>query len=519
MSMTIFILSTSVILQLAAVVLAIRLIRVSERFVAWLVIAAAFFVQFVRRGYTLYSFLSGGLAHPPDLVSESFGLFISLLMVIGIAAIAPIIRALQTIIAERKRAETEIHRLNRDLMALSQVNQALLHETDEEKLIRQICQIIIDTAGYRLVWVGFKQDDEAKSIKPVASQGFEAGYLENLKLTWADTETGRGPTGTAIRTGKPSICQNILTDPKFLPWREEALKRGYASSIALPLISGGKAFGALNIYSAEADAFGGKEVELLIEMANDLAFGIETLRGREEMVSVKELGRLKSLFIASMSHELRTPLNSIIGFTGILLMGMAGELNEEQRKQLTMVKSSAGHLLTLINEVIDVSKIEAEKIQLTIEEFDLSRVVCEVKDSFAVAVEEKALKLSAEMPDKAAVKSDERRIKQIIMNLVSNAIKFTEKGEIGIRVTGNGNSVAISVKDTGIGIKEEDMPKLFKQFSRIMVEGQPLQEGTGLGLYLSQKLARVLGGEIKAKSEFGKGSEFTLTLPLEYKEG
>ncbi|MCX5707363.1 MAG: PAS domain-containing sensor histidine kinase, partial [Candidatus Omnitrophica bacterium] len=236
-----------------------------------------------------------------------------------------------------------------------------------------------------------------------------------------------------------------------------------------------------------------------------------------ELAKALEVDRMKSLFIASMSHELRTPLNSIVGFTGIILQGLAGEINEEQKKQLTMVKSSAHHLLELINEVIDVSKIEAEKIQLTIEEFDLSRVVKEVKDSFAVAVEEKGLKLIVEMPDKVVIKSDERRIRQIIINLVSNAVKFTDKGEIGIRVKGNGERVVMSVKDTGIGIKNEDMGKLFKQFSRILAEGQPLQEGTGLGLYLSQKLARILGGEIKAESEFGKGSEFALTLPIEYK--
>jgi signal transduction histidine kinase len=238
-----------------------------------------------------------------------------------------------------------------------------------------------------------------------------------------------------------------------------------------------------------------------------------------ELAKARELDRLKSMFIASMSHELRTPLNSIVGFTGILLMGMVGELNEEQKKQLTMVKTSAGHLLSLINDVIDVSKIEAEKIRLTIEEFDLSRVVKEVKDSFAGAAEEKALKLSAEMPNKAPVKSDERRIKQIIINLVGNAVKFSDKGGIRIKVIRSGGKAEVSVKDTGVGIKNEDMGRLFRQFSRILVEGQPLQEGTGLGLYLSQKLALVLGGEIKAESEFGKGSEFTLTLPLEYKEG
>jgi signal transduction histidine kinase len=132
-------------------------------------------------------------------------------------------------------------------------------------------------------------------------------------------------------------------------------------------------------------------------------------------------------------------------------------------------------------------------------------------------LEERGHKLTLELPAQLMMKSDERRVKQIVMNLVSNALKFTEKGQITIRAALQGDQVAVSVSDTGYGIRAEDMPKLFQQFSRIYPEGQPLQEGTGLGLYLSQKLAKILGGEIKAESEFKKGSVFTLTLPLEYK--
>jgi len=244
-----------------------------------------------------------------------------------------------------------------------------------------------------------------------------------------------------------------------------------------------------------------------------------------ELAKAREIDRLKSLFIASMSHELRTPLNSIIGFSGIVLQGLAGELNDEQKKQIGMIKSSGAHLLALVNDVIDVTKIEAEKIQLTIEEFDLARLVREIRDSFAPALKEKGLTLKLDQPDKLAMKSDERRVKQIIMNLVSNAVKFTDKGSIGIRVAGDlpagrhgGERISIAVKDTGMGIKAEDMGKLFKQFSRIIVPGQALREGTGLGLFLSQKLAGILGGKTDAASKFEQGSEFTLTLPIEYKE-
>ena len=231
-------------------------------------------------------------------------------------------------------------------------------------------------------------------------------------------------------------------------------------------------------------------------------------------IRLKGLDKLKSMFLASMSHELRTPLNTIIGFTGIMLQSVTGEITEEQRKQLTMVKSSANHLLALINDVIDVSKIEAGKIELDIEEFNLSNIAQEVKDSFKAAAEKKGLELSLEMPKELVIKSDERRTKQVIMNFVSNALKFTDKGKVEMTVAKEDGKAEVSVRDTGIGIKKEHMDTLFKAFSQTPTEGRPTQEGTGLGLYLSKKIVDLLGGEIKAESEFGKGSVFTFTLPL-----
>jgi len=262
----------------------------------------------------------------------------------------------------------------------------------------------------------------------------------------------------------------------------------------------------------------GDEV-LLLAIVRDITERKLAAEREMELVKVRELDRMKSLFIASMSHELRTPLNSIIGFTGILVQGMAGELNDEQKKQLGMVKGSARHLLTLINDVIDVSKIEAEKIQLSIDEFNLSDTVINIKETFQTALEEKGDQLTLDIPEKLMIKSDERRIKQIVMNLVSNAIKFMGKGEITIRAGIKQDQVEVSVCDSGYGIQAENLPKLFKQFSRIFTDGQPQQEGTGLGLYLSQKLAKILGGVIKAESEFKKGSIFTVILPVEYKGG
>jgi len=191
-------------------------------------------------------------------------------------------RASNRDITERKQNEEKMRKLNRTLRAISNSNQALMRATDEVLFLQEACRIIAEDCGYKMVWVGLAEDDEAKSVKPVAHYGFEKRYLDVLKITWADTERGRGPTGRAIRTGQPQLCENMQADPAFMPWREEALKHGYASSIALPLKSDSTVFGALTMYSAEANSCSEDEVKLLTELANDFAHGVMMLRLRAE---------------------------------------------------------------------------------------------------------------------------------------------------------------------------------------------------------------------------------------------
>jgi PAS domain S-box-containing protein len=186
-------------------------------------------------------------------------------------------------ITDRKIRENENEKYNRTLKALSRSSQVMMRAADEHAYMEQVCRIVVEDCGYAMVWIGFAEDDEEKTVRPVAHSGFEEGYIDTLKITWADTERGRGPTGTAIRTGKPAICRNMLTDPLFEPWRKEAIRRGYASSIVLPLTAGGKAFGALTIYSKEPDSFAGDEEMLLAEIANDLSYGIIAIRLREAL--------------------------------------------------------------------------------------------------------------------------------------------------------------------------------------------------------------------------------------------
>ena len=184
-------------------------------------------------------------------------------------------------ITTRKQVEDAFHRAYRAYRTLSQVNNILLHATDEIQLLQEVCQLTVESGAYRMAWVGFAAKDEQKSVFLAAHAGDEGGDLTGIAITWADTELGRGPTGTAIRTGQPSVVQHILADPAFEPWRAEAIQRGYASSAALPLMAGHQAFGALTIYAPEPDAFSSDEIALLEELANDLAFGIITIRTRE----------------------------------------------------------------------------------------------------------------------------------------------------------------------------------------------------------------------------------------------
>lgn len=237
---------------------------------------------------------------------------------------------------------------------------------------------------------------------------------------------------------------------------------------------------------------------------------------------LQELDRLKSMFIASMSHELRTPLNSVIGFSSILLDEWVGSLNDEQKKNLSIVLRSGQHLLALINDVIDVSKIEAGQIEPFIEDFDLHEVISEATTYLSKQVNQNKLELKVESAHHM-MHTDRRRLLQCLLNLISNAAKFTEEGYICldariVECSQNPPCAQISVADTGSGIKKEDLPKLFFSFSRIDSPLRKKVPGTGLGLYLTKKLlTEILKGEISVKSEYGVGSRFTMKIPVRIK--
>jgi signal transduction histidine kinase len=223
----------------------------------------------------------------------------------------------------------------------------------------------------------------------------------------------------------------------------------------------------------------------------------------------------KTRFLRSMSHELRTPLNSIIGFSDILGKGMAGELNEEQQRQIDMIGGAGKHLLALINDILDLSRIEANAVKVEREEIAVHALVSEIVATLAPEVEAKGISLISELEtaDMTMI-SDSRKLSQILLNLTSNAVKFTERGSVTLRLHHTGNTVTFSVEDTGPGIPAEQLDSIFSEFTRGERTPDQSADGTGLGLAISRGLAEMLGGRIEVQSEVGRGSIFTLTLPV-----
>ena len=322
----------------------------------------------------------------------------------------------------------------------------------------------------------------------------------------------------AIKTGRPVHWEEVSEYPAGIKYGEVTVVPVFdANGNCTQLI--GAVHDITERKQADAElAMHREHLEDLVKLrTNELAEKSTALE--QANIHLQEMDRLKSVFLASMSHELRTPLNSIIGFTGILLMGMTGDLNDEQKKQLTIVKNSAEYLLSLISDILDISKIEAGKIELFPEEFYLDAVVKEVIEPLVPVARGKGLEFTIDIPEPISLFHDERRVKEILTNLLSNAIKFTVRGSVTVSArVPEENKLEIKVTDTGIGIKKEEMGKLFQPFQQVGTELTKKYEGTGLGLYLTAKLAVLMGGSISATSEYEKGSEFTCILPIRYKE-
>jgi PAS domain S-box-containing protein len=328
-----------------------------------------------------------------------------------------------------------------------------------------------------------------------------------------DTESG----GRSLRTLISEICANPATfeqnvnenmrrtgERVWVAWTNKIVldQQGRVSSI----LSIGQDITARMRAEEELRAAQASLERRVAERTAELAVARDRAEGAD---------RTKSAFLATMSHELRTPLNSILGFTGLLLQGMAGPLNAEQAKQLGMVKDSGQHLLALIKDVLDISKIEAGQIEIASAPFDLRESIRKVIETVTPLADKKRLPLITQMsPELGPITSDRGRVEQILLNLLSNAIKFTEQGQIRLTAETAAGTLRISVVDTGAGIEPGDLGKLFQPFRQLDSGLTRQHEGTGLGLAICRRLVERLGGTISVESEVGKGSTFSFTLPL-----
>ena len=443
-----------------------------------------------------------------------------------------------------KNTENHLIKSTRILALLSHINHAIINIHDKNTLFEEICKISINHGKFRMAWLGVV-DAKEKQLRPVAWDGIEAEYfIESNKLLNYGHTNDKSPIGFAIEEGRAVICNDIAGDQMMKYWRDDALKRGCYSSITMPIKIYNEVIGVYNLFADMPEYFNKEEVELLTNVTANIAFAIEAIDNekvrRQAEEELKNYGlyleetvkqrtaelesardraesadRVKSAFLATMSHELRTPLNSVIGFSGILLQNIPGPLNEEQRKQLKMIQASGRHLLSVINDILDLSKIEVGLLTTNFEHFNIQNVIEEVMKLEWLSAVNKGLTMKFEKnPEIEEIFSDRQRVKQVLLNLVNNAIKFTEKGSVSIVCSNNSDWVNIDVIDTGIGIKEEDFGKLFSPFIQIDSELTRKHQGSGLGLSISKKLIDLLHGTISVKSEFGTGSTFTISLPV-----
>ncbi|OAI04926.1 hypothetical protein A1353_12120 [Methylomonas methanica] len=582
---------------------------------------------------------------------------------------------LRTDITEAKRTEAALYKLNRELRAISNCNQALLRNDDEQSLLKEICRIVCDEAEYRMAWVGYLEHGHPKTIRPVAWAGFEDGYLAATDHSCGDAAGEHSPAAAAIYSGKKVYVQDVCTDALMASARDDALQRGYRSVIALPLADqNADIFGALTIYSAEPNAITAAEIRLLEELAGDLAFGISVLRDKAERLQMEEylrdseerlrltleatkvgvwdwdvrndqwyasptyytmlgypardgmvdrrewfesvhpedqaevsakmsgvlsrdfteyqyqarmrhadgsyrwqyvrgfgirrdadgkvirmLGirmdihdskqneeelrrykehledeiqqrtsdlivardaaeaanRAKSVFLANMSHELRTPLNAILGFSK--LMRKNPQLSDEQRQNLDIINRSGEHLLALINDVLEMAKIEVGRLHLENAPFDLGNMVRDITDMMSVRAAEKGLRLLIDQASQFPrfIVGDEARLRQVLINLVGNAIKFTQQGGVTLRLGTRKNRIShlqIEVEDSGVGIPAADQQRIFEPF--VQLGEQRDNQGTGLGLTITRQFVELMGGVLTLESRPDQGALFRIDLPL-----
>jgi signal transduction histidine kinase len=421
------------------------------------------------------------------------------------------------LLGELRARTSELTRSVDELRALADVSRALGSTLELDAVLQTIVTRASQLAGTDACSV-FEYDEATEAFHLRATNNLDEEVLSLARQT--PIRKGEGVQGRMALTRQSVQVPDIAAEDAYHgPLRDILLRTGTRAVLAVPMLRESELIGGLTVNKRTPGEFSPEVIELLTTFATQSALAIQNARlFREIGQKSRELeaaSRHKSEFLANMSHELRTPLNAVIGFSEVLSERMFGELNEKQDEYLKDIHASGQHLLSLINDILDLSKIEAGRMELEVTEFDLPMAI----DNALTLVRERAARrgiaLHTTLDERLGrVQADERKVRQVLLNLLSNAIKFTpEGGRIDLGAKPLNGSIEVSVSDTGIGIAPEDQEAVFEEFRQVGTADKKV-EGTGLGLALSRKFIELHGGKIWVKSEAGAGSTFTFTVPV-----
>jgi signal transduction histidine kinase len=358
---------------------------------------------------------------------------------------------------------------------------------------------------------------EGDEFYRAVAHGYSPAFMDYVKDTPVEVSRNTG-TGRALLEGRTIHIPDVQADAEYT-WTEAQRLGGFRAMLGVPMMREGQAVGVLTLTRVEPRPFTDKQIELVSTFADQAAIAIENVRLFDEIQDksrqLAEASQHKSQFLANMSHELRTPLNAILGYTELIIDNVYGQPPEKMRTVLERITRNGKHLLGLINDVLDLSKIEAGQLKLDLADYSISDVVNGVYSAVEPLAVDKKLAFKIEMPQALpAGRGDERRLTQVLLNLVGNAIKFTDHGEVAIMASAENGSYSLAVRDTGPGISAADQKKLFQEFQQADNTTTKKKGGTGLGLAISKRIIEMHGGRIWVESRPGHGSTFSLTLPI-----
>jgi signal transduction histidine kinase len=426
------------------------------------------------------------------------------------------------LLTELRTRTQELTRSVEQLTALGEIGRAVSSTLDLETVLTTIVAHANQLSGTDGGAI-YEFDEASEELRLRVTLEFEDELIQALRA--APIRLGEGAVGRAGMARRPVQIPDILDDASYTGrLREVAERAGYRALLAVPLRREDQLVGALVLRRRVPGAFPQETIDLLQTFAAQSVLAIQNARLFLEIADksrqLEAASRHKSEFLANMSHELRTPLNAVIGFSEVLLQRMFGDLNAKQDEYLKDIYASGQHLLSLINDILDLSKIEAGRMELAPAPFHLPSAL----ENAVTLVRERAARhgiaLQLEVdPRLGELVGDERKVKQVLLNLLSNAVKFTpEGGRISLKAAQKDGAVEIAVTDTGVGIAPEDQTAIFEEFRQVGHDESRKQEGTGLGLTLAKKFVELHGGRIWVESEVGAGSTFTFSIPLRYGE-